>query len=229
MYRRKARWIVSALTPPMGLYSRVLGHPFVYNRIRPVVVGGIDMSGAYERLATDGESTVLDIGCGTGSALDFLRQFKVYKGLDTDETAVRFARRKYGDRPNVSFECRNCSQQDVSLLQPSHLVMAGLLHHLDDAAAVELLTLVAQSSRLVRAITIDIIFVQGEFYNNLLARLDRGRHCRTESQYHALVARGGLTLAESIIVRSHPKNYGVKYLVMTLTPAGRAPEADLGP
>jgi SAM-dependent methyltransferase len=210
----------------MSLYSRILGHPFVYNRIRPAVVGGIDMSAAYERLATDGESTVLDIGCGTGNALDFLGQFKVYKGLDTDETAVRFAKRKYGDRPNVSFERRTCSEQDVSLLQPSHVVMAGLLHHLDDAAASELLTLVAQSSRLVRAITIDIIFLRGEFYNNLLARLDRGRYCRTESQYHALVARSRLTLAESIIVRSHPKNYGVKYLVMTLTPAGRAPEAD---
>ena len=210
----------------MSLYSRILGHPFVYNRIRPAVVGGIDMSAAYERLATDGESTVLDIGCGTGNALDYLGPFKVYKGLDTDETAVRFAKGKYGDRSSVSFESRTCSEQDVEVMQPSHVVMSGLLHHLDDAAASELLTLVAQSSRLVRAITIDIIFLPGEFYNNLLAHLDRGRHCRTESQYRALVARSRLTLAESVIVRSHPKNYGVKYLVMTLTRAGGALDAD---
>ena len=105
----------------MSLYSRIVGHPFVYNRIRPIIVGGIDVSGAYELLKMDAGSTVLDIGCGTGAALDYL-----------------------------------------------------------------------------------------------MAKLDRGKFCRTESEYHALVDRTGLRSCQSVITKSHPKSNGVKYLVMTL-------------
>jgi cyclopropane fatty-acyl-phospholipid synthase-like methyltransferase len=200
----------------MSLYSRIVGHPFVYNRIRPIIVGGIDVSGAYDRLRMDAESTVLDIGCGTGVALTYLKKFKAYVGVDIDEVAIRFARQKHGLTPNVSFECRTCGDEDVTRLQPSHVVMAGLLHHLDDATAIDLLRTVGKSPRLVRAVTVDIVYLKGEWMNNMMAKLDRGKFCRTESEYHDLVDRAGLVRAESSITKSHPKSNGVKYLVMTL-------------
>ena len=31
-------------------YQKLLGHPFVYDRLRPWVVGGIDMTAFYESL-----------------------------------------------------------------------------------------------------------------------------------------------------------------------------------
>ena len=77
----------------MSLYSRIVGHPFVYNRIRPIIVGGIDVSGAYELLKLDAGSTVLDIGCGTGAALDYSRANAEKAALQAAlDTAVRFLR-----------------------------------------------------------------------------------------------------------------------------------------
>ena len=37
----------------------VLGTPFVYNRVRPAVVGGIDMAPLYEDLAGDAARMIL--------------------------------------------------------------------------------------------------------------------------------------------------------------------------
>jgi SAM-dependent methyltransferase len=200
----------------MSLYSRIVGHPFVYNRIRPIIVGGIDVSGAYDLLKTDASSTVLDIGCGTGAALRYMKAYKTYVGIDVDESAIRFARRKHGHEPNVSFECGTCGEEEFARLRPTHIVMAGLLHHLDDATAITLLGGVARAPNLVRAMTVDIVYLRGEWLNNVMAKLDRGKFCRTESEYHALVDRAGLRRSQSLIIKSHPKSNSVKYLVMTL-------------
>jgi SAM-dependent methyltransferase len=207
----------------MGLYNRILGHPFVYKNIRPLVVGGIDMSAAYRSLQTDASSVVLDIGCGTGAALGYLnKSFQTYVGIDIDEVAIRFARERHRNEPNVSFECRMCRDRDMVEIQPSHVVLAGLLHHLDDKTSIELLEMVQKSPRLVRALTIDIVYLKGALVNNLLARLDRGKFCRYEEQYYDLVSKSGMSRAAAEITRSHPDSERVKYLVMILEP-GKKP------
>ena len=89
----------------MSLYERILGHPFVYNRIRPLVVG-IDMSTFYAHAGVGAGDVVLDVGCGTGDALRYLPAFERYVGLDTDARALEFARAAHGDRPATTFECR---------------------------------------------------------------------------------------------------------------------------
>src|SRR5207244_492249 len=68
----------------MRLYERILGHPFVYDHVRPRVVGGIDMSPVYDRLGAGAGSSVLDIGCGTGDALNYLHAVERYVGIDLD-------------------------------------------------------------------------------------------------------------------------------------------------
>ena len=64
----------------MSLYQRLLGHPFVYNHIRPFVVGGVDWSPLYNNLEAGPEDVILDVGCGTGIAHDYLPGFAAYHG-----------------------------------------------------------------------------------------------------------------------------------------------------
>lgn len=203
----------------MSLYDRILGHPFVYNQVRPRVVGGIDASPIYEQLRAGPEDTVLDLGCGTGIALDYLGNVESYLGVDVDEVAIRYARERHGRRRGVRFECKWLSEEDVRDLSPTHVVMGGLLHHLNDDDALSLLRMVQASKRLVRVVTNDIVFLPGEFVNNLLARLDRGRFCREKAAYEALVQRAGFSLRESRLVRSHPTRGLAKYLLMSLEPS----------
>jgi len=200
----------------MTLVERVLGHPWVYEHVRPLAVGGIDMSSAYQLLGCDERAVVLDIGCGTGDALRHIRQFADYLGLDTDPVALAHARARHGHRSHVSFERRVCSAADLSERPVSHVSMVGLLHHLSDSEAVELLGLLARCTTLVRAVSLDIVYLDGRWYNNLLAHLDRGRYCRNGAGYAALARDAGLRVLSQRIVRSHPTRGLVDYFILEL-------------
>jgi SAM-dependent methyltransferase len=201
----------------MKLVERVLGHPWVYEHVRPLAVGGIDMSGAYRLLDCDASAVVLDVGCGTGDALRHIGQYADYLGLDTDGVALEHARTRHLGRPNVRFEQRICEASDFSARPVSHVSMIGLLHHLSDSEAVALLHLLASCPTLVRAVSLDIVYLEGRFYNNLLAYFDRGRYCRDAGGYPRLAREAGLDVRMQQIVRSHPTRGLVDYFVMELT------------
>ena len=64
-----------------------------------------------------------------------------------------------------------------------------------------LLRMLRASLRVKRVVTQDIVFLPGEWLNNVLAALDRGRFCRWREQYARPVAGGDLALIDSTIVR----------------------------
>lgn len=208
---------------PTELYGKVLANRWVFERLRPFVTGGIDMSPAYRELASDEQSIVLDVGSGMGDALEHLDAFASYLGIDTDRGAIAIARERHGDRPNVRFESRALSRDDLEAYRPTHVVMVGLLHHLTDDQALDLLQRLANSTSVVCVVTLDIVFLRGRWFNNLLARLDRGRHCRDASGYRALAERAGLSVLSHHCVPCHPTRGRVDYLVMKLAPLGRSP------
>lgn len=200
-----------------SLYQKVLGHPFVYEHVRPAVVGRIDLSPLYRRL--DGKRhTIVDVGCGTGDALRHLGDFDSYVGFDTDPVAIEFARGKYGNRPGVRFEARRVDAAQIAELQPTAVVLAGLLHHLSDEDAGALLRMIQASPRLERMVTLDIVYVPKRTVNNAFAFLDRGRFCRDAEGYRALARDAGLHIEEAGLMQAHPKNKRVVYFVMTLVP-----------
>jgi SAM-dependent methyltransferase len=200
----------------MNLYQRVLGTPFVYNYVRPLIVGGIDMSPFYDRLEATAGDIVLDVGCGTGNALTHLNGFSKYEGIDSDEVAIDFARKAYGDRAGVSFKCKLCTTEDVVELQPSRVVLFGLLHHISDEQILTLFSTLRTSTKLRRIVTVDIVYLPHSPVSNFLARLDRGKFCRRRPDYESLVVQSGLRLAQSEIMLSHPTRGLAKYLVMTI-------------
>jgi SAM-dependent methyltransferase len=200
----------------VNLLGRLLGQPWVFDHVRPLVTGGIDMSPAYEQLGCDERSVVLDVGCGTGDALTHLHSFASYVGVDTDPVAVRHASLRHAGRKNARFECRTAAPPDLTDRPVSHVSMVGLLHHLTDAEAIELLGLLRPCETLVRAVSLDIVYLPGYWYNNFVARFDRGKYCRTQSEYEDLVKRAGLRVAGSRRVRSHPKRGLVDYFVMDI-------------
>jgi SAM-dependent methyltransferase len=205
-----------------GLFAKLLGHPFVYDQVRPRVVGGIDMQPLYDLLGPDGRRAVLDVGCGTGDALRHLGDVERYLGVDTDPIAIEAARRRFGDRPNVRFECRHLEAADVHEFNPTGVVLSGVLHHLTNDEADGVFRLVLGSPGLVRVVTSDIVFLPGKLFNNVLAMMDRGRHCREPDAYAALARRAGFEVENGMTIESSPGNDRVRYYVMALVPKAKS-------
>ena len=200
----------------MSLYDRILGHPFVYHHVRPLIVG-IDNTPQYEALNAGSDDRILDIGCGGGDALRYLESFETYHGFDTDEVAISFARqRPEAARPNVHFETALVGQATFQDIDPTRVMMNGLLHHLDDDTAVELLRMCGATRTVERIVTGDPVYLTGEPLNNILARLDRGHFVRRIEGYRALVARAGLSIVRTEVIRSHPTRGIARYLLMVL-------------
>lgn len=209
---------MSVLGAGSRLYQSVLGRPFVYNRVRPWVVGGVDMSPFYQGLEADANDVIVDVGCGTGDALQHLPTFKAYHGFDTDPRAIEFARTQAAGRVGVSFAARPVTAEDLGSIQPTLVILAGLLHHLTDGQALELLESLAATASIRRIGTQDVVYLPRERVSNFFARLDRGRFVRREDGYRGLAARSGLSVESARIMKSHPESGRALFFVMLLAP-----------
>jgi SAM-dependent methyltransferase len=205
----------------VSLYSRILGHPFVYDRIRPFVVGGVDWSPLYRNLEAGPDDVVLDVGCGTGIAHQYLGGFRAYHGFDTDPVAIEAAVAKTAG-PNVHYECRVVTPEDVARIRPTRIVLAGLLHHLSDDDCLSLLRMCGSVPTVRRIATSDVVYLPRQVVSNILAYFDRGKFVRKRHEFLALPERAGLRIVREEIVRCHPTNGRAWYLMMALEP-GRPP------
>lgn len=201
----------------MSLYQRLLGHPFVYDRIRPWVVGGIDWAPLYQNLAAGADDVILDVGCGTGIAHQYLSDFRAYFGFDTDPVAIKAAADKTAG-PKVHYECRAVTPADVARIRPTRVILAGLLHHLSDEECLALLQAFAAVPSIRRIASSDVVYLPGEHVSNLLAFFDRGKFVRRRPGFLDLPRRAGLRVVREEIVPSHPTNGKALYLLMTLEP-----------
>jgi SAM-dependent methyltransferase len=204
----------------MSLYQRILGHPFVFNRIRPVFVGGIDWTALYEALDAGPDSVVLDVGCGTGIAQKYLHGFRAYYGFDTDPVAINRAR-QHAAGSNIEYQCRVLTEDDVRRIRPTHVLLSGLLHHLSDIEVLKLLRMCGSAPSVERIATADTVYIPGQHVSNFLAFLDRGRFVRSTEGFVALVEEANVEVVCRQIIRSHPTSGWALYLIMTLSPCAR--------
>lgn len=167
----------------------ILGHPLVYSTFQ-------NFMGAKRGrtlLVTDfirpqQGMNVLDIGCGPAEILDYLPAVN-YWGFDISELYIQQAQSQYGAKGK--FACKILKQEDLHDLPTFDLVLAiGLLHHLDDDAAIALLNIAHKALKTGgRLVTVDPCLETGQ---NPIARYlilkDRGQNVRTRDSYAALVS-----------------------------------------
>jgi SAM-dependent methyltransferase len=201
----------------MSFYQRILGHPFVFNRLRPLFVGGIEWTPLYEALDAGPHSVVLDIGCGSGIAHDYLHGFCEYYGFDTDPVAINLAEQR-ARSSNIKYQCRLVTEDDIRRIRPTHVLLSGLLHHLPDTEALNLLRMCGAAGSVSRIATADTVYIPGQRMSNLLAFLDRGRFVRNTAGFLALAEESNLEILDHWIVRSHPASGRALYLIMALAP-----------
>jgi Methyltransferase domain len=199
----------------VNLYQHILGIPWIYDNVRPFLVGGINFQEGYSWLDLKPEDIVIDVGCGTGAAFDYIDPQTCYHGFDTDERALNKLRQNHPG-PNVHLYPTCLTEADVSRIRPTKVMLFGLIHHVSDNDTLSLLAALASSTTVQRIVSADVIFRPGKWINNLLASLDRGRHVRTEKGYRDLIAGSPFAIRDTKLLQSG--NGAAKYFVMCMEP-----------
>ena len=194
-----------------NLKDRFLAVPWVYDKLRPLVAGGIDFQSIANFCDCDGHDKVFDFGCGTGQLLPFLR-FSEYVGVDLDAAAVRRAARL--SAANVRFLEGEEWDDVYCRLNPTVVLLIGVVHHLSDDDFRSALERFLLPGMLPRFVTVDVSYFPGQPLNNFLSRMDRGRHVRTQQAYERLYRKSGLhvTRSQTISTRLHYVQYAGYHL-----------------
>jgi len=133
---------------------------------------------------------VLDIGCGPGALLRYLTPGTVYVGLDRNASYIARARQVYGNRG--TFICDDVSHfSDHALSKVDVAVAIGLLHHLDDNLALDVMRAAERTLRPGgRLITVDPCFHSSQSrIQRFVVGIDRGMYVRNFPDYQDLCAR----------------------------------------
>lgn len=158
----------------------ILESPFVYKFFQNLVWPKNKRRHLFREIMNPKPGTrILDIGCGTGSIVEDLPESVIYTGFDPCKSYIDQANYLY--KSKGKFFCADIQTASQMSLPESDLVIAiGVLHHLSDLNAEELMKLakivLTQEGRLV---TVDACFhtEQSALARGIIKR-DRGRNVR---------------------------------------------------
>jgi SAM-dependent methyltransferase len=136
---------------------------------------------------------VIDVGCGTGAMLEHLPEGIRYHGFDLSSLYVEHAQNRFGN--TAEFHCADVADAaSLGLPKADLIIVIGLLHHLDDAVAINLIRDIA----LLLAPGGRCIAVDGCFEENQsriaewFLKRDRGQNVRSPSGYLSLANAAGV-------------------------------------
>ena len=179
-----------------GLLDRVAQNPFWFHWLRKLPE--LNYRETKSRIAAVrdrlGEPSVLDVGSGTG---EFARLFapRSYVGVDVSDAYVRFAQRR---NPQHRFECSDMRVWESAGRTFSLVLVNGILHHLDDTTAREVLgrAVACGASGSTVLVIEDVELPNAGLATRLVHRMDEGEHIRSADEWRRLV-EGVIPIAES--------------------------------
>jgi len=171
----------------MPRMSGLLSHPLAYLWLQRIIGGMRARRMCIEQHVKPRQGDrVLDIGCGPGYLLDYLPEVE-YVGFDTEPGYISYANRRYAGRGD--FFTEQFAEDKLSAFEPFDFVtMMGILHHLNDEQAADLLRLAGKALRPGgKVISLDGCYRDGQspIARHMLAR-DRGEFVRSEDGYLGL-------------------------------------------
>lgn len=163
----------------------ILSHPWVYDLLQ-IMIGGRKSRKAFvdEYIKPDSGYRILDIGCGTAEILRYLPDDIEYYGFDHSPKYIAAAKKRFEGIGH--FVCGPIEEISLSALPKFDVVLVlGVLHHLDDCSARQLVklakTALIDNGRLV---TIDpCLAPEQSFLAKFLIRNDRGQNVRDKGGY----------------------------------------------
>jgi SAM-dependent methyltransferase len=179
----------ASMSERRGLWSP-LANPWIYEAFQHIVGARRWLRNFAEHvISPPAGALVLDVGCGPAALLRYLPDVR-YIGFDRNKAYIDSAAAKYGERgvficgDVADFASFNLPRVDVA-------VAIGILHHLDDALATDMLRAIYQTLKPGgRLIVADPCYhPEQNSLQRLIVSRDRGMHVRAFNEYVALCSR----------------------------------------
>jgi SAM-dependent methyltransferase len=174
--------------------------PWLYNLLQGLVGGSRDRADFVKtHVLFRPDEKVVDAGCGTGSALEFLPPVN-YVGFDPNSGYIHAAQSRYGSRGQ--FLCGDADSPEVwELAQSADTFLSfGVLHHLTDSQIKKILSLARRCLRPSgRFIFYEPCFsASDDVLGRIFMSLDRGGNIKSDQAWRALLSEYFATLEEHI-------------------------------
>lgn len=172
-----------------GIFS-VLSHPFIYSLFQWLI--GVDSfykNFARNYIRPQTGDRILDIGCGPADIVAYLPDVD-YVGFDASPDYIKAAQKRFGHY--ATFKCELVSTRSLEQNSSFDLVLAnGVLHHLDDAEALQLFKLAKSALKSGgRLVTFDGVFINNQSpVAKWIISKDRGQNVRTQKEYIQLASQ----------------------------------------
>ena len=154
------------------------------------------------RLATmyyRNQKKILEIGCSVGNVSQVFSAFQQveFTGIDIDENALGYARKRLGSLPNFKFT--NISLSDLAKTGEKfdYILFANILHHVDDDTAFRLL----KDVQMLLSVNTTLIIMEPEKiqqnYNSifkLFYNFEQGKFRRHKQELSNLIIASGLSI-----------------------------------
>jgi SAM-dependent methyltransferase len=136
-------------------------------------------------------SKVVDIGCGPGVVLPFLPPEIEFVGFDPSARYIELANRRFASRPRTTFLCGVAADflEDARFQEADVVLCNGVLHHLDDREASEVLRFARRVLKVggaFRCLEACYLVHQGRI-SRWITGLDRGANIRYEQEWKTLM------------------------------------------
>ena len=170
------------------IYS-LLSNTFLYSFVQRIMSGTSFREKIFKKYIKKDKSTVLDIGCGPADILDSLPSVK-YFGYDINSNYINHAKKKYKDRGN--FYCKKFTSADIKKLPRfDHVLLFGILHHLNDDEIKNLMKLLKKIlKKNGDIITEDPILIEKQNpIAKFIIKKDRGNNVRSKKEYLKIISK----------------------------------------
>lgn len=178
-------------------------------RIAQRFVGGSKDKQSLSLRFWKGQSKILEIGCSVGNITNAFARLEgvEYTGIDVDPVAIAAAKKYFFNNSRVRFVCMDVEEYANEGNVFDYIVVAGMLHHIDDLSALSVLKSTRKLASEKASIIVydpELLRKEDSIFFKAVYKLEQGQYLRSNEELIQLIHEAGMEIVDSQLVSVRP-------------------------